>query len=71
SVYGVRGDFGTNFLTYWSGGLNEFTRPLNGRTFKITADQMIKPEVVLLTDVSDATNTFKVFLKDISDPLNN
>jgi len=71
SVYGVRGDFGTNFLTYWSGGLNEFTRPLNGRTFKITADQMIKPEVVLLTDISDATNTFKVFLKDINDPLNN
>lgn len=56
---------------YWTGGLNEFTTPLSGRTFKITADELSEPSSVLLTDIATPTNTFRVFLKDINDPLNN
>ena len=56
---------------YWTGGLSEFTTPLNGRTFRITSDEVNEPSSVLLTDVAAPTNTFKVFLSDINDPLNN
>ncbi|WP_294345968.1 DUF4302 domain-containing protein [uncultured Sphingobacterium sp.] len=56
---------------YWTGGLSEFTTPLNGRTFRITSDEVNEPSSVLLTDVAAPTNTFRVFLKDINDPLNN
>lgn len=56
---------------YWTGGLSEFTTPLNGRTFKITSDVLSEPSSILLTDIANPSNTYKVFLKDINDPLNN
>ncbi|MGB3063937.1 DUF4302 domain-containing protein [Sphingobacterium thalpophilum] len=67
SLYNVSGFS----AAYWTGGLSEFTTPLNGRTFKITADVLNEPSSVLLTDIAIPTNTFRVFLTDINDPLNN
>jgi len=57
--------------SYWTGGLNQFTTPLNGRTFVITSDVLVDPTEILLTDKALPSNTYRLFLDDIDDPLNN
>lgn len=56
---------------YWTGGLNQFTTPLNGRTFVITSDVLVDPTEILLTDKTLPNNTYRLILDDIDDPLNN
>ncbi|WP_286863252.1 MULTISPECIES: DUF4302 domain-containing protein [Sphingobacterium] len=59
-------------LAYWSGGINYLSAPFDQTTFKITsADGSLTPTAITLTDVTSPTNSFKLFLKDIDDPLNN
>jgi hypothetical protein len=67
SLYNV-----ANFsAAYWTAGLNQFTTPMNGRTFVITSDVLDRPDEILLTDKLLPNNTFRLFLDDIDDPLNN
>jgi len=56
---------------YWTGGLNQLTTPFNGRTFVISADVLVEPTEILLTDKLLPNNTFRLFLNDIDDPFNN
>jgi len=67
-IYNMRG-FG---LAHWNAGLSDLVAPFDGRTFKITAEEVSnQPRVILLTDTGIPTNTFRLFLDDIDDPLNN
>lgn len=69
---GLEGYLIGNFpVAYWAGGINNFTTPFNGRRFKITSDGSLNPRTVTLTDIAIPTNTFKLVMDDIEDPLNN
>lgn len=65
------GNFG---LAHWNAGLSPMVTAITngsvGVTYKITADQPIKPTELLLTDKSNPANTYKIILGDVSDPLN-
>ncbi|MEI2271001.1 DUF4302 domain-containing protein [Sphingobacterium sp. ML3W] len=65
--YGV----GNFVLAHWQGGLNYLSAPFDGNTFKITADNALKPSVITLSDMADSRNVIKLTLDDIDDPLNN
>lgn len=56
---------------YWNGGINTLATPFNRRTFKITSEDAMKPTTITLTDIGIPSNTFKLTLDDIDDPLNN
>jgi len=56
---------------YWTGGINSLATPFNRRTFKITSEDAMKPTTITLTDIGIPSNTFKLTLDDINDPLNN
>ena len=57
---------------YWTAGLNQFTTPLNGKTFTITPnDKLNEPTVVTLTDVTNPNNTFVLSIEEVQNPLNN
>jgi hypothetical protein len=66
--------YDSNGKYYWKGGyLQYFTYPLlkgtTGRTFTLTADNIQNPQVIILTDASDATNNFKLTKAVQSPPL--
>lgn len=59
-------------LAYWNNAIVYLVQMLNNRTFKITSDALDRPDVILLTDKSDPTNTIELIRNgDIYDPLNN
>lgn len=59
-------------LAYWNNAIRYLVQMLNDRTFKITSDALDRPDVILLTDKSDPTNTIELIRNgDIYDPFNN
>lgn len=52
----------------YDAGIARLSTPLNGRTFKITANTTNKPGTVLLTDIGIPTNTFILTLNQITNP---
>jgi len=60
-------------IAHWNAGLSDLVPPFNNRTFKITSEDGSpdRPRVILLTETGIPTNTFRLFLDDIDDPLNN
>ncbi|QBQ39962.1 DUF4302 domain-containing protein [Sphingobacterium psychroaquaticum] len=66
-IYNLGGGFS---VAQWTAGLNQLTTPFNNRTFRITGDGSNKPRSILLTDTGIPTNTFRLYLDDIDDPLN-
>jgi len=62
------GGFG---LAHWNAGLSDLVPPFHNRTFKITVEDPKELDEILLTDTGIPTNTFRLFLDDIDDPLNN
>jgi len=59
-------------FAHWNAGLSDLVPPFNGRTFKITPEESSnQPRVILLTDTGIPTNTFRLFLDEIDDPMNN
>lgn len=64
---GAVGGFGN---PHWSAGLNFLSTPFAGKTFKITSTVPQQPNEMLLTDKSNANNTFKLIRGTVTDPFN-
>lgn len=63
------GNFG---LAHWNAGLNYIEFPLGDHRYKIVADRLDKPDELMLIDVENPDNTYRIFRNvDIDDPLNN
>lgn len=58
-------------VSFWNTySWNYMTNPFHNRTFKISANDLVNPTELTLSDINNANNVIKVFKEEILDPFN-